>query len=1144
VIPLTEALDLGADRTRMKNLGDVARQNETARVLLNRLFDENSSGFLELQLLADEVGMGKTFVALAVAYSVLEAQQKEPALNGCYRKVLVLVPQNDELKRKWHREVGEVVKRCARPEHREAVEALFKAKTVERPDELVAALRRGTDAVVVAKTSALNAQVLHRELKERLTLSTLFRDFARALPVETRGILLKSAVGGWVKDPSAAPLSKDEADLLPLQADRVEQAIRAAAQGPLRDERDKILALCKEWGRPGVRGRDEGFKVICSRALEFYKQTVWTMLGSDLPLVIVDEAHQWKHGKNGFKAFESYIAPRTRRALLLTATPFQLHPSEILTLLAVGDSLKIAEKRRHALAESRERIVRPALERAQVEGAAFSRKWSKLGTRLDPVALRDAWDSEVLRDARTTLAALARAPGALEERAVEQIVESIRLSVPAELRDFVCQALRLYAFNRDLGDELGRFVVRHRRSTHHRVVRAGHEIDHAAEDVQGRPGAHVLHAAPGLDVRGDDELPLYLLMRATSELEDGKRTANLGTSLTGCYSTFFESAASASFNKADKSQKAAIYIDLLQKLVGDRSADAMHPKMRRVVQEVVKRWERGEKSLIFTFRVNTADRLHELIAREVEQRLKTRRLDALGDEGGLDRLRQRLSSKTDSLYQPMLDRVLWSMLWAPPDHKQPPIDSTSLRACLDDYREVARLALTFSEDILGKAPDRVFLHRAAECSLARRLREGTAGHPRFRNVLDRMADDAWVARAYGLTDEEGTPTNDTDPVGSQSPGLTLADERGVQTIYTKGRPPSEQEIDALTQEILNREKRAQATRQIGVVRQAFVGPSFWLGQDPERELSAREHNPADVEVDRSDQRFLHVHLSELTWPGDAKVPDFKTRALAFKAMRRAMLRESILVRLLPKHEKREDELWSNLLVQHFTEPTKGRHESMLRLVGVFVEDLAGSSGAIDDPQSARGSLFEATKGADAVAIVKGTTDNDTRSRRFQGFNTPLLPEILICGQIAQEGIDLHRHCSHVVHYDLAWNPATLEQRTGRVDRIGSRTQRLRQLRATDANMVETRLEVNAPYLAGTYDERMFEELRLRAQTFEVLLGGDLSGGRSDRNGADAKDAEEVAEDQGESCAEGVTALPEQMAESLRVDLSVWRGVSA
>jgi superfamily II DNA/RNA helicase len=71
-----------------------------------------------------------------------------------------------------------------------------------------------------------------------------------------------------------------------------------------------------------------------------------------------------------------------------------------------------------------------------------------------------------------------------------------------------------------------------------------------------------------------------------------------------------------------------------------------------------------------------------------------------------------------------------------------------------------------------------------------------------------------------------------------------------------------------------------------------------------------------------------------------------------------------------------------------------------------------------------------------VALVKGVQGSrgkDYRERVFAGFNTPLLPEVLICTEVGQEGIDLHRHCRHVVQYDLAWNPAVVEQRTGRVD---------------------------------------------------------------------------------------------------------------
>lgn len=71
MIALSHHIDLGRDKTRMKDPRDAERQTATAREILTRLFNSADSERWELQLLADEVGMGKTFVALAVAYSVL-----------------------------------------------------------------------------------------------------------------------------------------------------------------------------------------------------------------------------------------------------------------------------------------------------------------------------------------------------------------------------------------------------------------------------------------------------------------------------------------------------------------------------------------------------------------------------------------------------------------------------------------------------------------------------------------------------------------------------------------------------------------------------------------------------------------------------------------------------------------------------------------------------------------------------------------------------------------------------------------------------------------------------------------------------------------------------------------------------------------
>src|SRR5207249_2814274 len=148
------------------------------------------------------------------------------------------------------------------------------------------------------------------------------------------------------------------------------------------------------------------------------------------------------------------------------------------------------------------------------------------------------------------------------------------------------------------------------------------------------------------------------------------------------------------------------------------------------------------------------------------------------------------------------------------------------------------------------------------------------------------------------------------------------------------------------------------------------------------------------------------------------------------------------------------------------------------------------------------------------------------------FHGRIVPEIMICTQVGQEGIDLHRHCRHVVHYDLGWNPANVEQRTGCVDRIGSKTQRERKLASGD-QVPETALpglEVGLPYLAATYDERMFDRLYTRAQAFELLTGGDPSADPDDERVYEIEGIEEPGKNV------QLVALPDEMRYALRVEL--------
>ena len=87
MIALSKHFDLGRDKTRIKDPNDAARQRRTVEALLERLFNPKPTQRFEIQILADEVGMGKTYVALGLAYSVLahlKQNRIEPDLEGCY----------------------------------------------------------------------------------------------------------------------------------------------------------------------------------------------------------------------------------------------------------------------------------------------------------------------------------------------------------------------------------------------------------------------------------------------------------------------------------------------------------------------------------------------------------------------------------------------------------------------------------------------------------------------------------------------------------------------------------------------------------------------------------------------------------------------------------------------------------------------------------------------------------------------------------------------------------------------------------------------------------------------------------------------------------------------------------------------------
>jgi hypothetical protein len=61
---------------------DSARQAATTNAILRRFLGAKESERRELMILADEVGLGKTYVALAVAISILDAVRRGETPDG------------------------------------------------------------------------------------------------------------------------------------------------------------------------------------------------------------------------------------------------------------------------------------------------------------------------------------------------------------------------------------------------------------------------------------------------------------------------------------------------------------------------------------------------------------------------------------------------------------------------------------------------------------------------------------------------------------------------------------------------------------------------------------------------------------------------------------------------------------------------------------------------------------------------------------------------------------------------------------------------------------------------------------------------------------------------------------------------------
>lgn len=138
----------------------------------------------------------------------------------------------------------------------------------------------------------------------------------------------------------------------------------------------------------------------------------------------------------------------------------------------------------------------------------------------------------------------------------------------------------------------------------------------------------------------------------------------------------------------------------------------------------------------------------------------------------------------------------------------------------------------------------------------------------------------------------------------------------------------------------------------------------------------------------------------------------------------------------------------------FTQFTDTLDDLRERLVGAYRSQLATFTGA-------GGRVFRENEGW--VDISKRDLVDAIRSRRVT---------VLLATDAASEGLNLQA-CSWLINYDMPWNPMRVEQRIGRIDRLGQ---------ARDS------VHIRSYFIPNTVEESVYAALAARIDDFRDLLG--------------------------------------------------------
>jgi hypothetical protein len=101
------------------------------------------------------------------------------------------------------------------------------------------------------------------------------------------------------------------------------------------------------------------------------------------------------------------------------------------------------------------------------------------------------------------------------------------------------------------------------------------------------------------------------------------------------------------------------------------------------------------------------------------------------------------------------------------------------------------------------------------------------------------------------------------------------------------------------------------------------------------------------------------------------------------------------------------------------------------------------------------------------------------------------PTVLLSSEVGSEGIDLQA-CRFVINYDLPWNPMRVEQRIGRIDRLGQLAERISIVSLCVSNTIEDRILLRLYKRINVFRESIGDLEEILGETTEKLIADFLN----------------------------------------------------